>query len=65
LNKSSHIVIHQKFSSTPGKPERDYGFLPSEMLKNKFHFYLNLYCNRLCGGFGEVGQIKKLTASLK
>jgi hypothetical protein len=65
LNKSPHIVFQQKFSSSPGKPEREFGFLPRKMIKNKYRHYLNLSYNLLCGGFGEVDMINKLFTRLK
>lgn len=65
MNKAPLIVIQQKFSVTPGKPAGKFGFLPGEMFTNRCNHYLNLSCNGLCGGFGEVGKINKLWGIMK
>jgi len=41
LNKTPHIVFQQKFSSTPGKPEREFGAFPGEI--NGFESRVKLY----------------------
>jgi hypothetical protein len=65
MNNAPGRTLQQKFFITPGKPAGNPGLLPGEMFKNKYHFYLNLSCKGLWGGFGEEGQINKLPASLK
>jgi hypothetical protein len=65
MNHPPGLVFQQKFSTTPGKPAGKLGLLPAGMFKNKYHVYLNLSCNWLCGGFGKVGQINYVVCKAK
>ncbi len=65
MNNAPGNAFQQKFFTTPGKPAGNLELLPGVMFNKKYHFYLNLSCKGLWGGFGEEGQINKLPASLK
>jgi hypothetical protein len=54
------ILFQQKVFKTPGKPEREFWFVPEQVQVFKYKSYLDISNDRLFGGFGKVAQIKKL-----
>jgi hypothetical protein len=63
--KPGIIIFQQQFSFTPGKPERETGFLLKKMCGCKYQQNLNISNMRLSDEFRKYEQIKKLRPMLK
>ena len=59
------LIFQQQFSLTPGKPERETGFLLKKMCGCKCRENLDISRMRMGGGFGVYEQVTKLPHILK